>query len=159
MRVLTRRSHITSTDQGVQSQVAETRRLMAGVPVALGIVPSPLPTSHREGCTRSFMIGSQGQCVRMELRMDRQVLALFFYLICTTLISTRVLSVSSSPWAVAHRAPLSMGFSRQEQWSGLPFPTPGDLPDPGIKPESPTLQADSLPSDLPGKTEKAPQVS
>ena len=47
--------------------------------------------------------------------------------------------------------PLSMGFSRQESWSGLPFPSPGDLPDPGIKPGSPTLQADSLPSESPGK--------
>ena len=49
-------------------------------------------------------------------------------------------------------APLSMGFSRQEYWSGLPFPFPGDLPHPGIKPESPTLQADSLPSEQPGKS-------
>ena len=43
----------------------------------------------------------------------------------------------------AHQAPLSLGFSRQEWWSGLPFPSPGDLPDPGIKPESPALQAES----------------
>ena len=48
------------------------------------------------------------------------------------------------PWTVAHQAPLSMGFSRQEYWSGLPLPTPGDLPDPGIEPRSPALQADSL---------------
>ena len=52
---------------------------------------------------------------------------------------------------VTHQAPLSTGFSRQEYWSGLPFPTLGDLSDPGIEPESPTLQADSLPSELPGK--------
>ena len=54
-------------------------------------------------------------------------------------------------WTVDHPAPLSMGFSRQEYWSGLPFPSPGDLPDPGIKPRSPTLQADSLPSEPLGK--------
>ena len=54
-------------------------------------------------------------------------------------------------WTVAHQAPLSMGFSRQEYWSGLPFPSPGDLPDPGIKPGSPALQADSLPSEPPRK--------
>ena len=48
------------------------------------------------------------------------------------------------PWTVAHQAPLSMGFSRQEHWSRLPFPSPGDLPDPGIEPKSPALQADSL---------------
>ena len=55
------------------------------------------------------------------------------------------------PWTVACWAPLSMGFSRQEYWSGLPFPPPGDLPDPGIKPGSPVLQADSLSTKPPGK--------
>ena len=52
---------------------------------------------------------------------------------------------------VAHQAPLSMGFSKQEHWSGLSFSPPGDLPDPGNEPGSPTLQADSLQSELPGK--------
>ena len=51
----------------------------------------------------------------------------------------------ATPWTVAHQAPQSMEFSRQEFWSGLPFPTPGDLPDTGIEPGSPALQADSLP--------------
>ena len=50
-----------------------------------------------------------------------------------------------NPMAVVHRAPLSMGFSRQEYWSGLPFPSPGDLPDPGIVPGSSVLQVGSLP--------------
>ena len=54
-------------------------------------------------------------------------------------------------WTVAHQAPPSMGFSRQEYWSGLPFPSPGDLSDPGIEPRSPTLQADALTSAPPGK--------
>ena len=54
-------------------------------------------------------------------------------------------------WAVSHQAPLSMEFSRQEYWSGLPFPFPGDLLDPGIKSGSPALQADSLLSEPPGK--------
>ena len=55
------------------------------------------------------------------------------------------------PWTnVAHQAPPSMGFSRQEYWSGLPFPSPGDLPDPGIEPRSPTLHADALTSEPPG---------
>ena len=56
-----------------------------------------------------------------------------------------------TPWTVAHQAPLSMKFSRQEYWSRLPFPSPGDLPDPGITPGSPVLQANSLPSLSPGK--------
>ena len=55
-----------------------------------------------------------------------------------------------SPWTVACQAPPSMGFSRQEYWSGVLFPFPGDLPDPGIKPRSPALQVDSLPSEPPG---------
>ena len=48
--------------------------------------------------------------------------------------SCSVVSDSATPWAVAHQAPLSVGFSRQEHWSGLPFPSPGDLPDPGMEP-------------------------
>ena len=59
--------------------------------------------------------------------------------------------VSNSLWTVAHQAPPSMGFSRQEYWSGLPFPSPGDLPHPGIEPRSPTLQADALTSEPRGK--------
>ena len=55
------------------------------------------------------------------------------------------------PWTVAHQAPLSMEFSRQEYWSGLPFPSPGGLPNPGIKAGSPALQADSLPSEPPSR--------
>ena len=54
-------------------------------------------------------------------------------------------------WTVAHKVPLSMGFFRQEYWSRLPAPSPGDLPDPGIEPGSPTLQADALRSESPGK--------
>ena len=56
-----------------------------------------------------------------------------------------------TPWTVAGQAPLSMEFSRQEYWSGLPFSSPGDLPDPGIEPGCPALEADSLPSEPPGK--------
>ena len=51
------------------------------------------------------------------------------------------------PWTVAHQVPLSMEFSRQEYWGGLPFPSPGDLPDPEVEPGSPALQADALPSE------------
>ena len=56
-----------------------------------------------------------------------------------------------TPWTVAYQVPPSMGFFRQEYWSGLPVPSPGDLPDPGIEPRSPALQADALPSEPPGK--------
>ena len=57
----------------------------------------------------------------------------------------------ATPWTIACQAPPSMGFSRQEYWSGLPSPSPGDLPNPGIEPRSPTLQADTLTSEPPGK--------
>ena len=57
----------------------------------------------------------------------------------------------ATPWTVASKVPLFTGLSRQEYWSGLPFPSPGDLPDPRIEPMSPELQADSLPTELGGK--------
>ena len=59
----------------------------------------------------------------------------------------------STPWTITYQALLSMGSSRQEYWSGLPFPSPGDILDPSSKPGSPTLQADTLPSEPPGKPE------
>ena len=61
-------------------------------------------------------------------------------------------------WTVACQAPLSMGFSRQEYWSAQPFPSPGDLPNPGTEPGSPALQADSLPSEPPGKPRRTSEV-
>ena len=57
----------------------------------------------------------------------------------------------ATPWTVAWQAPLPMRFPRQEYWSGLTFPSPGDLSNPGIEPRSPALQADSLSSEPPGK--------
>ena len=64
------------------------------------------------------------------------------------------LQLFAAPWTVAYQAPPSMGFSRQEYWSGLPFPSPGDLPDPGIELGSPAFQADALTSVPPGKMRK-----
>ena len=55
----------------------------------------------------------------------------------------------ATPWTVAHQDPPTMGFPRQEYWSGLPFPSPGGLPSPGIEPRSPALQADAFPSEPP----------
>ena len=62
-----------------------------------------------------------------------------------------------TPWTVAHQAPPSMEFSRQEYWSGLPFPSPGNLPNPGFEPGSPALRADSLPSEPPGDRSLPPE--
>ena len=66
---------------------------------------------------------------------------------------TRSCLTLATPWILACQAPLSMGFSRQESWSRLPFPSPEDLPNPGIEPGSPALQANSLLSETPGKVQ------
>ena len=73
----------------------------------------------------------------------------FFMAIKRKAKSLSCVPLSATPWTVAYQAPLSMGFFRQGYWRGLPFPSPGDLPNPGIKSRSPTLQA--LPSEPPGK--------
>ena len=70
---------------------------------------------------------------------------------CVSVKSLSPVQLFVTPWTVAQQAPLSMEFSRQEHWSGLPFPSPGDPPYPGVKPRSPALQVDSLPSEPPGK--------
>ena len=62
------------------------------------------------------------------------------------------MSDSATPWTVVHQASLSMSFSRQEYWSGKPFPSPGDLLNPGIEAGFPTLQVDSIPAEPPGKS-------
>ena len=96
---------------------------------------------------------------RKEVNCSRRNLPVYSFLPEGTLVSmvkvkVKLLSLVplfGIPWTVVYQASLSMGFSRQEYWSGLPFPSPGDLPDPGIKPGSPTLQADALTSEPPGK--------
>ena len=65
--------------------------------------------------------------------------------------SESIIQLFATPWTVARQALLIMVFNRQAHWSGFPFLSPGDLPNPGIKPGSPELQADSLLSELPGK--------
>ena len=75
-----------------------------------------------------------------------------------TFVKVKLLScvqLFATPWTVDYKASLSMGLSRQEYCSGLPFPSPGDLPHPGIEPRSPTLQADILLSELPRKSYSA----
>ena len=77
--------------------------------------------------------------IKQNLREDTQIMSEWVK-------SRSRVRLFATPWTVAHQVPLSMGFSRQEYWSGLPFPSPGDLPNPGIEPRSPTLQADALTS-------------
>ena len=71
--------------------------------------------------------------------------------VCVCVLVAQSCRLFVTPWTVAHQAPLSMELSRKEYWSGLPCPSLGYLPDPGIEPWSPALQVDSLPSDPPGK--------
>ena len=73
------------------------------------------------------------------------------YTIVLNVKSLSYVQLFATPWTVTYQVPLSIGFSRQEYWSGLPFPPPGDLPNPGVEPRSPTLQADALLSEPPGK--------
>ena len=81
--------------------------------------------------------------------LDTLFFSLFFRSCCAELFSRVWLFVI--PWTAARHASLSVGLSGQEYWSGLPHPPAGDLPNPGIEPRSPTLKADSLPSEPPGK--------
>ena len=83
---------------------------------------------------------------------DKYIVTLAYDLIVQHLCVCVCVSFSvMSDFLQPHQAPLSLGFSRKEYWSGLPFPFPGNLPDPGIEPGSPALQAGSLPSEPPGK--------
>ena len=82
---------------------------------------------------------------------------------CDKILKVKVKSFSCvrlfvTPWSVAYQAPPSMGFSGQEYWSGLPFSSPGDFPDPGIEPGSPAFQADALTSEPPGKPKRSYEV-
>ena len=71
---------------------------------------------------------------------------------CVSVCSLGDVRLFVTPWTVAHQAPLFMGFSRQEYWNGLPFPSPGDLPDPGIEFESPALAGGFFTTELPAKS-------
>ena len=90
--------------------------------------------------------GREGGAKRKERKPGPTLISWSFIL-----VSCSVMSDSVAPWTVARQSPLSMEFSRQEYWSRLPLPYPGDLPDPGIKPRSRALQVDSFLSEPPGK--------
>ena len=93
--------------------------------------------------------------IRKEIKFTKYcVVYLTIHIFINMKVKVKSLSrvqLFATPWTVAYQASPSMGFSRQEYRSGLPFPFPGHLPNPGIKPRSPTLQADALPSEPPEK--------
>ena len=109
--------------------------------------------SHCLGWTRNHLFSKQQLCLSscgFPYFCLKPQAPTSFSLSKVNLLSRVPLFVT--PQTVAYQASLSMGFSRWEYWSGLPFPCPGDLPDPGIEPGSPALQADALPSEPPGKS-------
>ena len=102
------------------------------------------------------MVGSQATsqclCVCVCAHIFRQpgYITVCVY-VCTRVLSPSVVSGSATPWIIACQTPLSMGFPREEYWSGLPFHLPGDLPDPGIEPVSPALVGKFFTTAPPGK--------
>ena len=110
--------------------------------------PTPGPTAARSGISGKFLhlklsLGSAICKTTFKEQLGKESFSRIWFL--------------ATPWTVAYQAPPSMGFSRQEYWSELPFPSPGELPDPGIKPislASPALQADSSTSELQGSPRK-----
>ena len=109
------------------------------------MLPSPQKyKAHIENATITPEING---CHLMELMLDRywswNNALNSSYCVCVCLLLSRV-QLLAPPWTAAHQAPLSMESSRQEYWSGEPFPSPGDFPDPGIEPKSSALQTDSL---------------
>ena len=100
-----------------RSQIQGQLRALDGQLLTLSVLVSEMPRAGSGLCP----VSQEGQV------LDR--------------VSHSVVSDSATPWSVPNQAPLSMGFPRQEYWSGLPFPSPGDLPDPGIKPASLTSPA------------------
>ena len=93
-----------------------------------------------------IVTGEKGSMSLVSNRWRRK----FLHLHVVVKLLSRV-RLFATPWTVAYQAPPSMEFSRQESWSGLPFPSPGDPPNSGIESRSPALQADALPSEPPGQ--------
>ena len=111
-----------------------------------------ISVAHNFGMLCIRNLGTDFNLQTFQNMFDLQTLKLVE--LCARLSEVKSLSrvrLFATSWTVAYQAPPSMGFSRQECWSGLPFSSPGDLPDPGIEPGSPALQADALPSEPAGK--------
>ena len=111
--------------------------------------------NRREQCQALFFGAPKSlQMVRASMKLKDLLLgrkAIINLLLLLLLSCFSRVGLCATPWTVAYQAPQSMEFSRQEYWSGLSFPSPGNLPNPGIEPRSPALQADALLSEPPGK--------
>ena len=94
-------------------------------------------------------IGFTHEEIALKLSKCLEILYFTKSIVCfVCMLVSQLWWIFATPWTVAYQASLSLGFSRQEYWSGLPFPSPGDLPNPGIEPGSPALEADTLTSEL-----------
>ena len=124
---------------------------------------------HQKSGWKQNLLSVFSLCLRLYAHACFCLMFENFYYLCLSCfividwVSEWVKSLShvwffATPWTVAHQAPPSMGFSRQEYWSGFPFPSPGDLPNLGIEPRSPSLQADALTSEPPGKPTTRVQI-
>ena len=107
-------------------------------PLKLPLLWAPLFTRHLFPVGSPILASTSSQ-VTLTYKILVQAWSLERYDSCS------VMPDSLTPWSIAHQAPLSMEFSRQEYWNRFPFPSPGDLPNPEIKPASPAIQVDSLP--------------
>ena len=121
-------------DQAPTSEISQARKLEW----------VSMPSSRGSSQPRDWTL-----CLLGLLHWQVESLAPALLRVCSEVKSLSRVRLFVTPWTVPYKAPLSMEFSRHEYWSGLPFPSPGDLPHPGIKPGSPTLQAEALPSELP----------
>ena len=151
MCVLSRFSHVQLCDA---MDCSPPRFSVHGILQARILEWVAMPSSRGSSWPRDGTHGSYVSCI------CRQVL---YYTISATweapeeLLKVKVKSLSrvrlfATPWTVAYQAPPSMGFFRQEYWSGFPFPSPGDLPNPGVEPRFPALEANALTSEPPGKS-------
>ena len=131
------------------------------LPMTLILLPPYLPNSHIPCLQQCHPISEYLQnsllVISLPLAICFIVLTAIIAVVIVIMKWSEVSSLSCvrlfvTPWTVAHQALLSMGFSRQGYWSGLPFSSPGELPDLGIKPESPALHAGALPSEPPGNS-------
>ena len=122
-----------------------------------GLCPSDFPGKNTgKGChfllqgTFRLRDWTSGSCIAGRLFTDWATSEAHLSKQKVKVKSLSLVRLFVTTWTIAHQAPPAMGFSRQQYWSGLPFPSPRDLPDPGIEPGSPTLQVDTLPSEPPG---------
>ena len=127
--------------------IRESEGLLGAWAGSCGVLMVGPPTKMGRGTLSLVVLRIHGGKREMLCLKVLSKLQIFLHIIGIIIITTTMFYQSCD----ACQAPLSMGFSRQEYWSGLPFPSPGNLPNPGMGPGSPALQADSLPTKPPGK--------